>query len=257
MKRWLFSLALLTLGIYAAVVLWGVHLGKSFSPRDAAFLDIHALDGSNGELVRQGQAIFDHTPEYASAYTGNTLSCGSCHAGSGMQPYAAPMTGVSQRFPQVSVRAGRRISIKDRVRECFVRSENGAPPTDDAEVMRAVVAYLDWLSPKHGAPVPGAGLLTLPPLHPDPHHGAVLFAAQCAPCHGAQGQGSDQNPPLWGPNSFNDGAGMDRIPKLAAFIQHNMPQNRPGLLSAQDAYDIAGFVHQQPRPPMNPAYTSF
>ena len=64
-------------------------------------------------------------------------------------------------------------------------------------------------------------------------------------------------PPLWGPDSFNDGAGMHGVRKMAAFVQHNMPQNRPGILTPQDAYDVAGFIHKQPRPAFNPAYKNF
>jgi len=64
-------------------------------------------------------------------------------------------------------------------------------------------------------------------------------------------------PPLWGSNSFNDGAGMNGIPKMAAFVQHNMPQNRMGILSAQEAYDVSAYIHAQPRPAFNPAYAKF
>ncbi len=64
-------------------------------------------------------------------------------------------------------------------------------------------------------------------------------------------------PPLWGPNSFNDGAGMNGIPKMAAFVQHNMPQNRKGVLSAQDAWDVSAFVHAHARPVFNTAYKNF
>jgi len=50
---------------------------------------------------------------------------------------------------------------------------------------------------------------------------------------------------------------MNNINKMAAFVQHNMPQNRMGILSAQEAYDVAGFVHAQPRPVFNTAYKNF
>jgi thiosulfate dehydrogenase len=62
---------------------------------------------------------------------------------------------------------------------------------------------------------------------------------------------------LWGDNSFNDGAGMHGLPKMAAFVQQNMPQNRKGILSPQDAYDVSAFVHGQPRPAFNKAYAHF
>jgi thiosulfate dehydrogenase len=64
-------------------------------------------------------------------------------------------------------------------------------------------------------------------------------------------------PPLWGAESFNDGAGMNTLPKLSAFIHHNMPQNRKGVLSVQDSYDVAAFIMQQPRPAFNHANDRF
>jgi thiosulfate dehydrogenase len=85
-------------------------------------------------------------------------------------------------------------------------------------------------------------------LKTDPLHGADIYAAQCAGCHGSNGEG---NPylisPLWGDGSFNDGAGMYSIRKMAAFVQHNMPQNRMGILTPQEAYDVSAFIHNQPR----------
>jgi thiosulfate dehydrogenase len=57
--------------------------------------------------------------------------------------------------------------------------------------------------------------------------------------------------PLWGPNSFNDGAGMDRLITAANFVHSNMPQGADYLnpvLSTVDAWDVAAFVVSQPRP---------
>ena len=31
-------------------------------------------------------------------------------------------------------------------------------------------------------------------------------------------------PPVWGPDSYNDGAGMNNPEKTAAFLLHNMPE---------------------------------
>ena len=56
-----------------------------------------------------------------------------------------------------------------------------------------------------------------------------------------------QFPPLWGPDSYNDGAGMARLLDAAAFIKHNMPFGTTyaaPVLSDDDAYDVAG-LHQQ------------
>ena len=56
--------------------------------------------------------------------------------------------------------------------------------------------------------------------------GAALFAATCTRCHGAEGLGTPVAPPLWGPRSFNIGAGMARLWTAAAFIRDNMPNDR-------------------------------
>jgi hypothetical protein len=63
--------------------------------------------------------------------------------------------------------------------------------------------------------------------------------------------------PVWGPNSFNDGAGMNSVTKMAAFVFHSMPPNHPGTLSAQDAYDVSAYIHSQPRPKFNQAYKNY
>ncbi len=55
-------------------------------------------------------------------------------------------------------------------------------------------------------------------------------------------------PPLWGPHSFNWGAGMHKVSSAAAFIQHNMPLSQPGKLNAQDVWDVAAFIDSKPRP---------
>ncbi len=237
---------------------WWQHPGSgaAWRPPDTASIPAGPL----GDSIRRGALLFDETPLYAAQYTPSKISCTSCHAEGGIQPYASPMVGLPPLFPMFNERAGHMITMKDRVQECFVRSENGTPLSYTGPEMESLVDYITWLS----QPQPnrrrfiGRGLVKLPALTPDPQHGAQIYAAQCSGCHGSDGQGRlPQFPPLWGPYSFNDGAGMNTLPKLAAFIQHNMPQNRMGILSPQDAYDVAAFVHAQPRPAFNPAYKHF
>jgi len=84
-------------------------------------------------------------------------------------------------------------------------------------------------------------------LNGDAAKGSKIYADQCAVCHGNDGKGKlPLIPAVWGPDSYSDGAGMHQIPKMAAFVQHNMPQNDPGTLTPQDAYDVSAYVHSMP-----------
>jgi len=236
--------------------------------RDAAFQRLNwkppsessIPKGPHGDSIRRGQAIFNETPLFASHFTGGKVSFANCHAEGGIQPFASAVVGVGATFPQFNQRAGHVISLEDRIQECFVRSENGKPLDYQGAEMRAIVDYITWLStPEPGRkPYVGRGLVKLANLTPDPVRGKAIYAEQCAGCHGDNGEGKPNVfPPLWGPDSFNDGAGMHGIPKMAAYVQHNMPQNRMGILSAQEAYDVSAYIHQQPRPAFNPAYKKF
>ena len=55
-------------------------------------------------------------------------------------------------------------------------------------------------------------------------------------------------PPLWGPRSFNDGAGVARIYTLAGFIRWAMPLGAGGTVSDADAQNIAAYIDSKPRP---------
>lgn len=216
--------------------------------------------GPAGQQIRLGQRIFERTPRYAAPYVGNQMNCADCHLQGGREPYSAPLVGVPGMFPAYSQRAGRTITLAERIQECFARSENGRPPAADGRVVMALLAYMDWLSQgqTRGVPYPGRGLVDLPQLQGDAGRGAILYAQQCSVCHGDQGAGMPPIfPPLWGPTSFNDGAGMSGVQKMAKFVQHNMPQNAPGSLSAQQAYDLAAYIEAKPRPRLNPAYRKY
>ena len=226
----------------------------------AAPLHSSIPSGPEGDSIRRGELIFNETRLYAPDHTGATISCGNCHAEGGIQKYASPMVGLPALFPMFNARAGHVITLKDRVQECFVRSENGLPLDYNGIEMKALIDYIDWLSQpsKSGAVYTGRGLIHLPDLKPDPAHGASIYAAQCAGCHGNNGQGVyPLFPALWGQDSFNDGAGMNSVSKMAAYVQHNMPQNRMGILSAQEAYDVSAFIHGQPRPAFNKLYAHY
>jgi thiosulfate dehydrogenase len=125
--------------------------------------------------------------------------------------------------------------------------------------VRALAAYLRWISDgvsvqavreSRARALPAALLLPLERLSPE--RGRALFAERCSTCHGADGQGVDlggiKPGPLWGPRSWNDGAGMARTYTLAAFLMSAMPYTAPGSLDAEQAQQIAAFLVSMPRP---------
>jgi len=88
-----------------------------------------------------------------------------------------------------------------------------------------------------------------------------VYQANCAACHQPDGQGKRNGvpgdakgylyPPLWGPDSFNDGAGMHRLMASAAFVHANMPFGttyQAPVLSKEDAWDVAAYINSRPRP---------
>ena len=227
---------------------------------EAAGTNEAALADTPTGLAARGQLIFDQTPRFAEPYVGNRLACSDCHIRSGTMPYAAPMIDISGLFPMFNKRAGRVISLQNRIQECFSRSEAGRPLPENSPQMQALVAYMNWLSRDgaRGKAYKGRGFVRLPSLHGDPVRGEAVYIAQCAGCHGRDGAGVPPIlPAVWGDSSYNNGAGMNNPQKMAAFVFHNMPQNAPGTLTAQQAYDVAAYIHAQPRPKFNRAYKGY
>jgi len=54
---------------------------------------------AHGDSIRQGALLFNDTFVYAPQYARAHVSCTSCHAEGGVQPYASPMVGLSAVFP--------------------------------------------------------------------------------------------------------------------------------------------------------------
>lgn len=202
------------------------------------------------DAVMFGYQIMSDTPTFAPAYTGNKLSCTNCHFNAGRSPQSIPLAGVAAAYPKFRERTRYATDLAARTNECFERSMNGrALPTDSRE-MQAVMAYLTWISkdvPIY-ARVPWLGLKRVISDHkPDRVAGELVYEKQCSHCHGQTGRGSPDVPPLWGPDSFNDGAGMADLQMLASFVHANMPPGAPNL-SADQAFDVAAYVAAQPRP---------
>ncbi len=241
------------LGIGVAVIL-GLLLSNrsestasSYSP--PALEDIPA--GPEGDAIRRGYDIVVNTQQNAKSYVGNGLNCRSCHLEAGRLPYAGPFVGVYTALPEYRSRNAKMNTIEIRINDCFERSMNGKPLPYDSAEMGALVSYMAWMS--KGIPAKtkmaerGFGTITLG-RRGDQAKGKSLFTGKCASCHGVDGQGTEMAPPVWGPKSYNKGAGMTRISSAASFIRHNMPLGQGGTLTDEEAYDLATFINSQPRP---------
>jgi len=200
--------------------------------------------------VRRGRALIHSTKDSLPGHVGASLTCANCHAGDGTEPNGMPLVGVYARFPQYRARSARVDRIENRINDCFERSMNGKALAWNSPEMRDMVAYLAFLSTGFpvGVDMEGQGVPSLEPLKGDTTRGAQVFAANCVACHGADGQGTNAAPPLWGPKSYNIGAGMARINTAARYIRQLMPRDRPGSLTPQQAFDVATYVNTRPRP---------
>src|SRR5258708_7882471 len=227
-------------------------------------------DDAFGKLVKYGFALMTDTANQigpavadpAKRYSGNNLTCQNCHLKAGKQAYAMPLVGVWGQFPQYRGREGEVGTLEERINGCMERSMNGRALPLAGREMKAYLAYMKWVSTgiPDGAKLVGSGTMSVkePGRAADLGHGRQVYAQVCATCHGADGLGQRaaggndyQYPPLWGPDSYNNGAGMSRILSAAAFVKHNMPFGTTyaaAVLSDQDAYDIAGFMNSTERP---------
>jgi len=207
--------------------------------------------GPLGVSIRRGRALLEHTRDSLPKNVGNGLRCSSCHLDVGTRRNVMPWVGVAARFPQYRARSGRVIDLEERIGDCFERSLNGSSPPYDSPEMRDMIAYMAWLS--RGTPMgretEGQGVPPLAPVKPDLAAGRRTFVAECARCHGEDGQGLvPPATPLWGDQSYNIGAGMARLRTAAAFIRAGMPLDRPNTLTPDQAYNVAAYVNSHARP---------
>jgi len=206
--------------------------------------------------IRMGENIFYRTPHYAKQWVGNALSCTDCHVQGGTQLGMLSLLGVAKLYPAYDPRRETTIDLRDRIRSCFLRSENGKAPPNGDPSLEALHAYLTAISQgfsKEQAQVldretPIVAEQIIPIAGLNPQAGATIYSQKCSACHGEQGQGLNWAPPLWGQRSFNDGAGLAQVDVLAAFLKNVMPLSSPDSLSDAAAQEIAAFIDAQNRP---------
>ncbi|NWN91909.1 c-type cytochrome [Marinobacter adhaerens] len=221
-------------------------------------------DNEFGESVKRGREIFVNTGTNAGEFVGNDLACANCHLDSGRLEHSAPMWAAAVSYPAYRGKNERINTMEDRVNGCFTysmnaqHSEYGAAPPPGHQVYKDLESYFYWMADGLAlkSSPPGQGYPTPPEtdLGYDRKRGKQVYADNCAVCHATDGQGrKDLNgryifPPLWGPDSFNWGAGMHRVNTAAGFIQANMPLGKRFSLSDQEAWDVAAYVMSFPRP---------
>lgn len=213
-------------------------------------LNVDSLpNDSLGVSIRRGRALLVATHDSLPQFAPSALRCTSCHMNDGRKLGAVPLYGSYARYPTFNPRAGGVVSIEDRVNFCFTRSLAGWKLPNNSTEMRDIVAYLAFLS--RGIPVgsdpAGTLLKPMPAGKGDSARGVALFETSCARCHGPDAMGTPIAPPLGGPHSFSIGASMAREERAAAFVKHNMPMDKPGSLTDQEAYDVAAYITSLPR----------
>jgi len=220
-----------------------------------------------GDLVRYGRKLIAKTSEYLGpkgtvSHIANAMNCQNCHIDAGARPYGNSFSGVASMFPIFRPRSGIVESIEFRINDCLLRSLNGKTIDSTSLEMRAMVAYLKWIGKdvRKGTKPVGTGTVELPYLKraADVLKGKMVYVKKCQTCHGKKGEGimfadggSFVYPPLWGPESYNIGAGLYRLGRFAGYVKYSMPLGATfenPQLTTEDAWDVAAFVNSQSRP---------
>lgn len=266
--------AWLAIGAVSLPVLTGLHPGQKAPPAPAdstdgprwVVPDIRRIPQTpEGNLIRYGRELIARTSDYLGPAgkvrpLSNGMNCQNCHLDAGTRFLGNNYGAVYATYPKFRARSGTRETIVKRISDCFERSLNGRAPDSTSREMTAMIAYIKWLGsgvPKGRTPK-GTGLekLRYPDRPADPAAGGRLYTAKCAVCHGKNGEGikagkSFVYPPVWGPDSYNDAAGLYRLSNFAGFVKNNMPFGatpEAPQLTDEEAWDLAAFVNSQPRP---------
>ena len=214
-------------------------------------------DDPFGMMIRMGKDIFQNTGVHARRFVGNDLRCSNCHLDGGRLPDSAPLWAAYENYPAYRSKNRHVNTFAERLQGCFRYSMNGkAPPLGDP-VLVALESYAFFLArgARTGVSPPGRGYPKLArPVSLDIARGRDVYAAKCALCHGADGEGqatADGHtvfPPLWGPRSYNWGAGMSSVANAAGFIKANMPLGQGNTLSDEETWSVAAFINSRERP---------
>jgi thiosulfate dehydrogenase len=214
-----------------------------------------------------GKELIAHTARYLGPkgsvmQISNGMNCQNCHLEAGTKIFGNNYSAVASTYPKFRARSGTTEDIYKRVNDCIERSLNGKALDTMSREMQAIKAYILFLGSEveKGIKPDGAGLKEITWLEraADPEKGRGVYITKCVSCHMPDGQGQPLAdgtgylyPPLWGPASYNDGAGLYRLSNFAKFARYNMPQgatHKNAMLTDEEAWDVAAYVNSQPRP---------
>lgn len=233
--------------------------------------DVNSItDAKQKEQVEYGKELIAHTSKYfgpngSVLKISNGLNCQNCHLQAGTAVFGNNYGSVASLYPKFRARSGTTENINKRINDCFERSLNGKSIDTAGKEMQAIVAYINFLGTnvEKGKKAEGSGFKDLDFLDraANPEKGLTTYTAKCQSCHQANGEGlfnADKTeytfPALWGKNSFNDGAGLNRISNFAKYVKYNMPQGttyQNPQLSDEEAWDVSAYILSQTRPHIN------
>ncbi|MFA6944975.1 MAG: c-type cytochrome [Pedobacter sp.] len=224
-------------------------------------------DAKQKVQVEYGKELIAHTAKYLGPQgsvmqISNGMNCQNCHLQAGTAVFANNYGSVASLYPKFRARSGGVENVEKRVNDCFERSLNGSALDSESKEMKAIVAYINFLGTnvKKGEKAAGSGFkdLAYPDRAADPMNGKAVYTSKCQSCHQPDGSGllnPDKTeytfPPLWGKNSYNDGAGLYRVSNFAKYVKYNMPQgasHENPQLTDEEAWDIAAYINSQTRP---------
>jgi thiosulfate dehydrogenase len=219
------------------------------------------------EMIKYGRELVANTSQYLGpkgtvSPISNGMNCQNCHLDAGTRPWGNNYGAVLSTYPKFRARSGSIETIEKRVNDCFERSLNGKALDSSSKELKAIVSYIKFVGKyveKDSIPK-GTGIWKLKYMNraASPEKGEPIYTEKCASCHGENGLGIKNAegtaftyPPLWGAQSYNQGAGLFRLSRLAGYIKTNMPfgttYQKPQL-SDEECWDVAAFINTRPRP---------
>ena len=228
--------------------------------------------GEEGALIKYGYLLITKTSDQigplasdpSMRFAGNNLTCNNCHLKAGRKIGSGSFVGVTNRFPQFRGRENKFGTMEERINGCMERSMSGKVLPILGTEMQAMIAYMQWLSEDVPADIAksykGYVSIDIPDFVADPDKGEELYEVHCKLCHLENGAGykipGEQfsgylYPPLGGKDTYNDGAGMNRVLTSAQFIKGNMPfgaTHDAPIVSDTEAYHLAAYINTFDRP---------